>query len=185
MKLVVGLGNPGTAYARSRHNVGFRCIEGISRDAGISMSQRRRLVVIGQGQLGQEEVVLAKPRTFMNHSGEALAYLVSRFHPPLQDLLIIYDDMDLPLGKIRIRPSGSDGGHRGVESIIGALRSPNFTRIRVGIGRPPPGTGEVEFVLGGFTAEESPLIGEVVVAVRNAVTDVVGHDLEWVMNRYN
>jgi PTH1 family peptidyl-tRNA hydrolase len=185
MKLIVGLGNPGRAYARSRHNVGFRCVEAISRDMGISISQRRQLVVIGQGRLDGEEVVLAKPRTFMNHSGEALSYLVSRFHTPSQDLLIIHDDMDLPLGKIRIRPSGSDGGHRGVESIIGALRSPNFTRIRVGIGRPPTGMGEVEFVLGAFTAEESPLIGEAVAAVRNAVADVIGHDLEWVMNRYN
>ncbi|MEK7777485.1 MAG: aminoacyl-tRNA hydrolase, partial [Chloroflexota bacterium] len=100
MKLVVGLGNPGRAYARARHNVGFRCIDGISRDAGISMSERRQLAVIGHGRLEGEEVVLAKPRTFMNHSGEALSYLISRFHTPLQDLLVIYDDMDLPLGKI-------------------------------------------------------------------------------------
>lgn len=185
MKLVVGLGNPGRAYASSRHNVGFRCIEGISLDAGISMSQRRRSVVIGQGQLGQEEVVLAKPRTFMNHSGEALSYLISRFHADLQDLLIIYDDMDLPLGKIRIRSSGSAGGHRGIESIISALRSHDFPRIRIGIGRPPPGMDEVEYVLGPFTPEESPLITEAVVAVRDAVADVIGHDLEWAMNRYN
>ncbi|MFH1560937.1 MAG: aminoacyl-tRNA hydrolase [Chloroflexota bacterium] len=185
MKLVVGLGNPGRVYARSRHNVGFRCIDGISHDAGISMSDRRRLAVIGQGKLGQEDVVLAKPRTFMNNSGEALPYLISRFHTPLQDLIVIHDDMDLPLGKIRIRPSGSAGGHRGVESILDALRSPDFTRIRIGIGRPPPGMGEVEFVLGTFTAEEAPLIGEAVVVVRNAVADVIGHDLEWAMNRYN
>ena len=185
MKLIVGLGNLGREYARSRHNVGFRCIDGISRDAGIPMSQRRPSVVIGQGQLGQEEVVLAKPRTFMNRSGEALSYLISRFHTPFQDLLVIYDDMDLPLGKIRIRPFGSAGGHRGMESIVGALKSPNFTRVRIGIGRPPPGMGEVEFVLGTFTAEESPLIEEAVVMAQNAVVDVIGHGLDWAMNRYN
>ena len=185
MKLIVGLGNPGRAYDRSRHNVGFRCIDGISRDAGIPVSQRRPLVVIGQGQLGREEVVLAKPRTFMNHSGEALSYLISRFHPPLQDLLVIYDDMDLPLGKIRIRPFGSAGGHRGMESIVGGLKSPNFTRIRIGIGRPPPGMGEIEFVLGTFTAEESHLIEEAVVTAQNAVADVIGYDLDWAMNNYN
>ena len=99
MKLIVGLGNPGSAYANSRHNVGFRCIDAISRDAGITMSDRRRLAVIGQGQLEKEEVVLVKPRTFMNNSGEALSYLMSRFQTPLQDLLVIYDDMDLPQGK--------------------------------------------------------------------------------------
>jgi PTH1 family peptidyl-tRNA hydrolase len=185
MKLIVGLGNPGQKFARSRHNVGFQCIDDISRDAGISMSDRRQLAVIGQGRLEGEEVVLAKPRTFMNHSGEALSYLISRFHTPPQDLLIIYDDMDLPLGKIRIRPLGSAGGHRGLESIVSALKSPVFARIRVGIGRPPPDMDEVEFVLGAFTAEESPVIGEAVVAVRNAVADIIGHDLEWAMNRYN
>ena len=185
MKLVVGLGNPGRAYAGSRHNVGFRCIDGIGHEVSISVSQRRPLAIIGQGLVGQEEVVLVKPRTFMNRSGEALSYLISRFHTPLQDLLIIYDDMDLPLGKIRIRPSGSAGGHRGMESIVGALKSPNFTRIRIGIGRPPPGMDQVKFVLGAFTAEESPLIGEAVVTAQNVVVDVIGHGLDWAMNRYN
>ena len=185
MKLVVGLGNPGKAYARARHNVGFRCIDSIGRDASIPVSERRQLAVIGQGLLEGEEVVLAKPRTFMNHSGEALSYLISRFHTPLQDLLVIYDDMDLPLGKIRIRPSGSAGGHRGVESIMGALKSPEFSRIRIGIGRPPTGMDEVEFVLGAFTAEESPLIAEAVATARNAVADMIGHGMEWAMNRYN
>ncbi|MQF48853.1 aminoacyl-tRNA hydrolase [SAR202 cluster bacterium AC-647-N09_OGT_505m] len=185
MKLVVGLGNPGKEYAGSRHNVGFRCIDGISHDAGISMSQRRPLVVIGQGRLGMEEVVLVKPRTFMNNSGEALSYLISRFNTPLQDLLLIYDDMDLPVGTIRIRPLGSAGGHRGLESIVGSLKSHIFTRIRIGIGRPPLGMSDVNFVLGTFTAEESPLIGEAVVAAQNAVLDVIGQGVDWAMNRYN
>ena len=185
MKLIIGLGNPGKTYANSRHNVGFRCIDAISRDSGIKMSERRRLVVIGQGQLEKEEVVLVKPRTFMNHSGEALSYLMSRFQTPLQDLLVIYDDMDLPAGKIRIRASGSAAGHRGMESIIGALRSHDFPRIRVGIGHPPEGMSEVEFVLGTFNAQESPLVKETVASMRNAVADVIGHGLEWAMNSYN
>jgi len=185
MKLLVGLGNPGKAYANSRHNVGFGCIDAISRDAGITMSERRRLVVIGQGQLENEEVVLVKPRTFMNNSGEALFYLISRFHIPLQDLLVIYDDMDLPAGKIRIRPSGSAGGHRGMESIIGTLRSHDYPRIRVGIGHPPEGMSEVEFVLGGFDSQEALLIKEAVVTVRDVVAGVIGHGLDWAMNHYN
>jgi PTH1 family peptidyl-tRNA hydrolase len=185
MKLIVGLGNPGRAYANSRHNVGFGCIDAISRNAGIAMSERRRLVVIGQGQLEKEEVVLVKPRTFMNHSGEALSYLMSRFRTPLDDLLVIYDDMDLPVGEIRIRSSGSAGGHRGMESIIGALRSHDFPRIRVGIGHPPSDMDTIEFVLGAFNSQESLLIKETVVSVRNAVADVLGHGLEWAMNSYN
>ena len=185
MKLIVGLGNPGSKYAGSRHNVGFHCIDGIGHDAGVSLSQRRPLAIIGQGRLGQEEVVLVKPRTFMNHSGEAISYLISRFHTPLHDLLIIYDDMDLPLGKIRIRPSGSAGGHRGMESIVGTIRSTNFTRIRIGIGRPPPGMSQIEFVLGAFTPEERPLIGDALVTAQNAVAGVVEHDLDWAMNHYN
>lgn len=185
MKLVVGLGNPGQKYARSRHNIGFQCIDAISRNMGITMSDRRQLAVIGQGSLDGEEVVLAKPRTFMNHSGEAISYLISRFYTTIQDLIVIYDDMDLPLGKIRIRPSGSAGGHRGVESIIGAMKSNDFVRIRVGVGRPPQGMSEVGFVLGTFNAQESTLIEEVVDTVRNVVADVIGHDLDWAMNRYN
>ena len=118
-----------------------------------------------------------------------LNMMVLRVYPQAalsqQDLLIIYDDMDLPLGKIRIRPSGSAGGHRGMESIVGALKSPNFTRIRIGIGRPPPGMSEVEFVLGNFTAEEGSLIGEAVGAAQNAAVDVIGHGPDWAMNRYN
>ncbi|MDP6494109.1 MAG: aminoacyl-tRNA hydrolase [Dehalococcoidia bacterium] len=185
MKLIVGLGNPEECYNSSRHNVGFACIDAISHDAGIKVSERRRLVVIGQGQLGKEEVVLVKPRTFMNLSGEALSYLLRRFQTPLHDLLVIYDDMDLPVGKIRVRPSGSAGGHRGIESVIGALRSQDFPRIRVGIGHPPQSMSEVEFVLGAFNSQETPLIEEAVVAVRNAVADILIHGLDWAMNQYN
>jgi PTH1 family peptidyl-tRNA hydrolase len=185
MKIIVGLGNPGRKYAGSRHNVGFTCIDGISYDLGISMSQRRPLAVIGQGWLGQEEVVLVKPLTFMNNSGEAIAYLNSRFHTSLQDLIIIYDDMDLVPGKIRIRPSGSAGGHRGMESILGALKSPNFTRIRIGIGHPPTDMNQVKFVLGNFTAEENPLIQEAVANAQKAAVDVMVHGPVQAMNHYN
>jgi PTH1 family peptidyl-tRNA hydrolase len=185
MKLVVGLGNPGQQYARSRHNIGFQCIDSISRNTGIIVSDHRQLVVIGQGRLEGEEIVLAKPRTFMNHSGEAVSYLISRFHTTIQDLIVIYDDMDLPLGKLRIRPSGSAGGHRGVESIIGAMKSNDFVRIRVGVGRPQQDMSEVGFVLGTFNVQESTLIEEVVDTVRNVVADVIGHDLQWTMNQYN
>ena len=165
--------------------MGFQCIDAVSRSAGIKMSERRRLVVIGQGAIGSEEVILAKPRTFMNRSGEALSYLVNRFHISIDDLLVIYDDMDLPLGKIRIRSLGSAGGHRGMGSIIDALCGQKFPRVRVGIGRPSPGVDDVEFVLGAFDAGETPLVKRAVATTRDAVVDVIIHGFEWAMNRYN
>ena len=185
MKLIVGLGNPGDRYARSRHNVGFMCVDGLSGRAAISLSDRRSTASIGRGTIGGEDVVLAKPRTFMNNSGEALLYLRARFPVRLHDILIVYDDLDLPMGKIRIRPSGGAGGHRGMESIIDALGSQNVQRIRIGIGRPPPDVDEVPYVLGGFNAEEAPLIAEGLSMAQDAALDVLSHGLDWSMNRYN
>ncbi len=185
MKLIVGLGNPGKAYAGTRHNVGFRCIDSLGARGGITLSERRRLTVIGRGRLGEEEVVLAKPRTFMNRSGEAVSYLVDRFHTPLDDILVIYDDMDLPLGRVRIRPNGRAAGHRGVGSILAAVGSADFPRIRVGIGRPEPGMDEVEYVLGTFAADEKQLLDEAIATVSDAVMDILGNGFDWAMNRYN
>ena len=185
MKLIVGLGNPGERYARSRHNVGFMCVEAVAALAGIRLSERRTTVVLGRGSIEGEEVVLAKPRTFMNSSGEALSYLTTRFPVSLSDLLIIYDDMDLPLGTIRIRASGSGAGQKGMESIIAALRSQDIPRLRIGIGHPPEDVDEIRHVLGGFTSEEQPLIADTLSRARDAVMDVLRDGLERAMNRYN
>ena len=185
MKLIVGLGNPGERYARSRHNVGFMCVDAVAALAGIRLSERRTTVVIGRGNIEGEAVVLARPRTFMNNSGEALSYLTTRFPVSLNDLLIIYDDMDLPLGSIRIRQSGSGAGQRGMESIIAALGSRDVPRLRIGIGHPPEEVDEIRHVLGGFTTEEQPLIAEALSTARDAVMDVLRDGLERAMNRYN
>ena len=185
MKLVVGLGNPGSRYAASRHNVGYMCVDLIGSQVGITLSDRRELAGIGQGTVEGQDLVLVKPRTFMNNSGEACSYLLSRFHVPSEDLLIIYDDMDLPLGKIRIRPSGSAGGHRGLASIISTLRSQDIPRIRVGIGRPPTDAAQIGFVLGSFDREEERMVQETVATVGNAVVDILVHGLDRAMNLYN
>ena len=143
MKLIVGLGNPGDRYKDSRHNVGFRCIDHMARTWSIKVGERRPKVVLGKGQVAHPDVqdrlsvVLAKPRTYMNNSGEGIAYLLTRFAATPQDLVIIYDEMDLPPGKIRVRPRGSAGGHNGVRSIISTLSTQDFPRVRVGIGKPP------------------------------------------------
>ena len=185
MKLIVGLGNPGRAYTQSRHNVGFMCVDGLSKRAGIALSQRRSTVVLGQGRAEREAIVLAKPRTYMNRSGDALAYLVARFGTAPPDMLIVYDDMDLPLGKLRLRAAGSAGGHRGMQSIIDALGSRDVPRMRIGIGRPLPDSGGVEHVLGDFTKDERTSVRESLSAAQDAVLDVIAHGLEWAMNHYN
>jgi PTH1 family peptidyl-tRNA hydrolase len=185
MRLIVGLGNPGLSYRQSRHNAGFRCVELMARMWGIPLSDRRAKAILGQGRRGGQDVVLAKPRTFMNHSGEGVAYLLTRFGARPSDLAVIYDDMSLPLGKLRIRPTGSDGGHNGIGSIIATLGTQAFPRIRVGIGLPPLGQDSVAFVLGRFTEAESTLISQSATLVAEAVACLLEENIDEAMNRFN
>ena len=188
MKLIVGLGNPGKAYADNRHNVGFQCIDRLSAEHRVPVKERRlRLkplkVVFGRGEVGGMPVVLAKPRTFMNLSGRAVAQLLRRFGVAPDDLIVIHDDMDLPLGKIRIRRGGSAGGHRGVASIIDSIGTEEFARVRIGIGRPDG--DEVSHVLGDFTAEEKDIVAEAVERAVEAIRCILSDGIETAMNRYN
>jgi len=192
MKLIVGLGNPGRFYVNNRHNVGFRCLDYFARKQGISLNLRRARSQLGMGEVGGTKVVLAKPRTFMNLSGEAVAALMRRHRLPIEDLLVIYDDLDLPLGKIRIRERGSSGGHKGMKSIIARLGSQNFPRIRVGIA--PRGEGAedfakrvdtVEYVLSDFAAEEKPIIREVYPEVADAIHCLITDGVTAAMNKHN
>ncbi len=185
MRVIVGLGNPGAQYAHTRHNVGFMCVDRVSRLHNIPFSDRRQLAAMGTGCIEGQEVVLAKPRTFMNRSGEAVRYLLQRFSAKPSDLVVIYDDMDLPLGKIRIRPKGSSGGHRGVESIIGATGTQDFARIRVGVGRPLGTEGAVNHVLARFSREEEPVVQEAIDRVAEAVRVLLKDGIEAAMNRFN
>ena len=136
MKLVVGLGNPGRAYRWTRHNMGFGLVERFAKEMGIDLSRRGFLSVYGRGKIGNEEVILAKPQTFMNLSGEAVRRLLHFFKVPPENLVILHDDLDLPFGKIRIRLRGGHGGHQGVKSIVEALGNDGFVRLKIGIGRP-------------------------------------------------
>ena len=136
MKLIVGLGNPGRAYANNRHNIGFICLNHFARSQGIKFDQKQGLARIGLGEVAGNKLVLAKPQTYVNLSGESVSRLVRKFNINLDDLMVIHDDLDLPLAKIRISHGSSSGGHKGIESIIQELGSQDFTRIRVGIGRP-------------------------------------------------
>jgi len=157
MKLIVGLGNPGPEYAASRHNMGFMCVNKLARAYKISLNQKHSRSLSGKGMISDYEVVLAKPRTYMNNSGVAVRLLMQNYRAALSDLLIIYDDMDLPLGKLRLKPEGSAGGHHGMESIIRELGKSSFARIRVGIGRQEELQG-AHYVLSSFLPEENEII---------------------------
>ena len=185
MRLIVGLGNPGLGYRHSRHNAGFQCVELMARMWSIPLRDRRAKAVLGQGQRGGQDVVLAKPRTFMNHSGEGVAYLLTRFAARPSDLVVIYDDMSLPLGKLRVRPFGSDGGHNGIRSIIASLGTQAFPRIRVGIGQPPLGQDQVAYVLGRFTEAESTLISQAATLAVEVVDCLLEENIDEAMNRFN
>jgi PTH1 family peptidyl-tRNA hydrolase len=182
--LIVGLGNPGPAYAGSRHNVGFRCVEQLARKNGIRLGNRNRHVVFGEGRVADAAIVVAKPRTFVNLSGAAVRYLIDRYRVAPAALLVVYDDMDLPLGRLRIRALGSSGGHNGISSIIETLGTQEFPRLRVGIGRPWDGDA-VPHVLGRFTDDEAKLMETAVEAAVDAMTWAVQDGVESAMNRVN
>ena len=184
MIVVLGLGNPGAAYTGSRHNVGYRCVDILSKQYGIPLDQRRRHAVLGEGAMEGEPVVLARSRTYMNLSGIAARYLLDRYRLPPSNLLAIYDERDLQVGQIRIRPHGSSAGHNGANSIIDELGSPDFPRLRIGIGQPVQ-QDAVDFVLGRFTPQESEIIGETFTRAAEAVTWIVRCGIDAAMNNFN
>ena len=193
MKLIVGLGNPGRSYANNRHNVGFICLNHFAKTQGIRFDRKQCQARIGSGEVTGSQVVLAKPQTYMNLGGQSVNRLVRKFNINLNDLLIIHDDLDLPLGKIRIRWGGSSGGHKGIESIISYLGSPDFPRLRVGIGRPTTTEGSatiseadiITYVLSDFTPEEKQVITQLIPRVSEAILCLLTEGLPAAMNKYN
>ena len=185
MLLVAGLGNPGTRYTSTRHNVGFRFIDLLAKKAEIRLNDRRAKAVLGQGHIAGHEVVLAKPRTFMNNSGEGIKYLLDRFEGRPSELLVVYDEMALPPGRIRLRAAGSHAGHNGIRSIISAVRTDGFLRLRIGVGPPRNGGESVPHVLGKFSKEEEPLIARAVQDAVSAVQCMLEESIDVAMNRFN
>ena len=183
--VVVGLGNPGSKYANTRHNAGFWCIDKLAEEHSISLSRRHRASLVGEGIIDGRPVVLAKPRTFVNRSGQAIVYLLARFKISPAQLLVIYDDAALPLGKIRLRPEGSAGGHNGVKSIIEAIGTQDFPRLRLGIGSPPAGTDQVQHVLGAMSGKDQEVADDAVQHAGQAVVSVLAEGITATMNRFN
>ena len=155
MRAVVGLGNPGPRYADTRHNVGFRVVEALARRWGGPEFDRRRYLLLAEARRAGDRILLVKPRTYMNRSGEAVARLRDAYTLSPRDLVVAHDDMDLVPTSVRVKEGGGSGGHRGLESVIAALGSGDFFRVRVGIGRPPPAVDPVEYVLQPFSPAEA------------------------------
>lgn len=186
MKLIVGLGNPGNGYIDTRHNAGFSCVEYVFKKWNIDVWEKKRKVVIGRGVCLGEEVILCKPRTYMNNSGIAIDYLLRRFGCSACDIVIIYDDMNLALGTIRLRRTGGSGGQNGVSSVIEALGSELFDRIKVGIGSHPLEQEAVEYVLSPFTESEKQRLAETIIPkVGDALESIITDGMESSMNRFN
>lgn len=185
MKLIVGLGNPGPSYAKNRHNVGFQCLDYIAEKHNISLDKKSMKAFWGKGTLAGKDVLLAKPQTFMNLSGQSVGEIV-RFYKldPKEDLLVIYDDLDLSFGKIRLRPTGSSGGQNGLKNILELMGTNDVQRLRVGIGRPVQGNAR-DRVLNDFGPDESKAIQEIYGRVEQAVQVWLSDGILKAMNQFN
>ena len=186
MKLIVGLGNPGTKYAGTRHNVGFSVIVGLADKYNIELSEKKHKAIYGRGMIEGEKVILAMPQTFMNLSGESVRELVDYYKCDPSDVIVAYDDIDLAVGKLRIREKGSDGGHNGMKSIIKHLGGDTFPRIRVGIGgEKHPGQDLADYVLGHFKDDEKELLSDALDKAEKAAELFAQDEFSEAMNKYS
>jgi len=183
MKLIVGLGNPGKDYALTRHNVGFMVVNALINDLGLKV-QAKFKGEIAQTSLGGEPVILLKPHTYMNASGESVRLVMDYYKIDAKDLLVIYDDLDLPVGKVRLREKGSAGGHNGMKSIIQHLNTSDFPRCRIGIDKHPM-IPTVDYVLGKFTKQEEDDVVNAILKAKQAASDFPKLSFTELMNRYN
>jgi PTH1 family peptidyl-tRNA hydrolase len=192
MKLIVGLGNPGREYAHNRHNTGFHCIGYLARKHSVTIKQIQCHSRTGKGNICGQEVILVKPVTYVNNSGNAVAGLTRKYKITAEDIIVICDDLDLPTGKIRIRDSGTAGGHKGIKSIISSLGTRDFCRIKIGIGRPSADTVSkmddsyiIDYVLSDFTTEEKALMDDAIIRAAEAIECIITVGVTAAMNKFN
>ena len=183
--LIAGLGNPGVKYARTRHNAGFEVVEKLSGLLRILPQRQKFDALLGEGRVGDKRVILAQPMTYMNESGRAISAIARFYKIPPERILVIYDDIDLPEGKVRIRAKGGPGTHNGMRSIVGALGTQNFPRVRIGVGAPPPQWNLVDYVLGGYPPASRAEMELAFVAGAEAARCFVENGIDIAMNRYN
>ena len=186
MFLIVGLGNPGREYENTRHNIGFAAIDVIAEKYNIDINRTKFKGEYGEGFINGNKVILLKPYTFMNLSGESIREIVDYYKIDEEsELIVIYDDISLAPGKLRIRKKGSAGGHNGIKNIIAQLGTQNFCRIKVGVGEKPKGWDLADYVLGHFNSEETKLMQEAFAAAAEATAVILTEDIDAAMNRYN
>lgn len=185
MYIVAGLGNPGPRYHMTRHNVGFDTIDYLAAQYRLTKFKTKHKALVSEGMMQGRKVMLVKPQTFMNNSGEALAEILAYYKAEPSQLIVIYDDIDLEPGKLRIRPKGGPGTHNGMRSIVSQLNTEDFPRVRIGIGKPEPQIDLVDFVLGRFSPEERTLVNEAIERAALAVATMVCASVEVAMAKYN
>lgn len=184
MKIIVGLGNPGSQYEETRHNIGFLVVDRIASAHHILISTKRFKALFGKGSIDYQEVILIKPMTFMNRSGEAVSRVLHFFHSGPEDLIVIHDDLDLPFGRLRFKVRGGDGGHLGVRSIIESMGANNFLRLKVGVGRPPKGMDPANYVLGSFGLSGEVDLNSVIGQATEAIKVMLSDGVQSAMNRF-
>ena len=185
MKLIVGLGNPGTKFELTRHNVGFEVVDLLCREIRAKKAKLREFSLLAEGRVEGEKLILAKPQTFMNSSGIAVSSLVRKYSITLEDLYVVYDDLDLDLGLLRVRRKGSAGGHKGMKSIINSLGSQNFPRLRIGIGKRPRQMDSIDYVLSKFSHQERQQIDMVEQMAVDALKVMIFKCIDSAMNEFN
>jgi PTH1 family peptidyl-tRNA hydrolase len=185
MKIIVGLGNPGHEYAKTRHNIGWMAVDAFAAKFRIIIDKHEKDAMTGTGRVAGGSVLVAKPLTYMNLSGDAVRLLVNAYSESLDDLIIVYDDIDLPLGKLRIRASGSAGTHNGMRSIVAALGTEKFARLRVGIGGVDSSGRLRDYVLGEIAEDEQPVVSRAIERSVDALLLFVRGDLRRAMNEFN
>ena len=185
MILVAGLGNPGKGYASSRHNIGFIVIDELAKRLGVSVKKKGFRSHYAQAPIDEKKLILLKPVTYMNRSGEAVSEAAEFFKIPAKDIIAVYDEMDLSLGSIKVKVGGGSAGHKGIQSIINSLGDSDFIRVRVGIGKPVQKSEVIDHVLSQFEKEEKKLVKDAIVKAADAVIEIVQRGAESAMNKFN
>jgi PTH1 family peptidyl-tRNA hydrolase len=183
--LIAGLGNPGRRFRKDRHNIGFMVLDHLTKPLALKFTKKQLKALVTEGRIADKKIILAKPQTYMNNVGRSIAPLLRYYKIPPENLLVIFDDLDLPVGTIRIRPQGGSGGHRGMRSIIQELGENGFPRMRIGIGRPPGRMDPADFVLQKFSKEEIELVNIVLEKAVESIHVFIREGIEHAMTRYN
>ncbi len=185
MFVVIGLGNPGNRYRKTRHNVGFDTIECLAETHDIKISKIKYKSIYGEGRIGNEKVLLVKPQTYMNNSGISAFEIIRYYNIPVENIIVIYDDVDIEFGTLRVRPKGSAGSHNGMKSMIYHLQDDEFPRVRIGVGSPETHQDLANFVLSGFSKDEREIIDITIKKASQAVESIITKGINKAMNEYN